>query len=312
MGRGATGWGATGRILLVLGAGVAFLLGGCARGPQVGDGTIGADWVSFAEPKVPTPQVGACRDAAAVDRVDWHLELFDGTPYECTAPHRTETYHVVDLTGAALGLTAPPEAGDDDFADAFGVCEAAAKEFLGDVWQRARVRIVPVLPSERQWQGKARWLRCEMLEVADDIDTVVLRSGSLRDGLRSAAPAALTCATDTGSTADTVDSVVFVDCAKPHTVELGGVYVGTSVQYPGNDEAVDGALKACEGIGARYLGISDAVFRSRADLGWLVVGADEELWSVGDRSFRCFVGTYDRKNPIVGSIRNIGNRALPH
>jgi len=57
---------------------------------------------------------------------------------------------------------------------------------------------------------------------------------------------------------------------------------------------------------------SDAVFRTRADVGWLVVGADEELWSIGDRSFRCFIGTYDRKKPIVGSIRNIGNRALPH
>jgi hypothetical protein len=306
------GRGAAGRVVLALGACAGLLLGGCASGPQVGDGTIGADWVSFPDPTVPTPQVGVCRDALEVDRVEWRLELFAGEPYACSAPHRTETYHVAQLTGAALALPAPPEVGDEEFVDAFGACADAAKGFLGDVWQRARVRIVPVLPSDRQWRGKARWLRCEMLEVADDVDTVVLRSASLRDGLRGSAGAALTCATDTGSTEDTVDLVVFVDCAKPHTVEFGGVHVESAVPYPGNDEAIDEALKACERIGARYLGLSDAAFRSRADVGWLVVGADEDLWTAGDRSFRCFVGTYDRNRPIVGSIRNIGNKALPH
>jgi hypothetical protein len=289
---------------------LTMLVSGCAGGHRVGDGHIGTEWAVFAEAKVPTPGTGVCRQGSD-GQVGLDLAVFTADVITCRDYHLTETYHVGLFTGAAAEGAQPPALGDDGLAEAFQICQDAATSFLGDAWLRARVAIVPVPPTSAQWRGQARWFRCEMLEVSDASDTIVPRMTSLRDGLRDSAPAALTCAKDAGRTAGTVDTVDFVDCATPHTVEFAGAQSRPAGPYPGHEAASRVALKGCATLGARYLGLTESALRARSDLAWLAIDASEQQWQEGDRSYRCFIGTADRGKPITGSIHNLGSHPLP-
>lgn len=297
-------------VLTVVLTALVALASGCTGRHQVGDGHIGVEWVVFPEARVPTPDVGVCRHGG--DRqVRFDMAVFTATVVTCRDYHITETYHVGLFTGAAVAQPAPPVLGDDAFAEAFQTCQDAATPFLGEAWQRARVAIVLVPPTSVQWRGKARWFRCEMLEIADADATIVPRTHGLRDGLRGLAPDALTCAIDSGRTADTVETVDFVACSTPHTFEFTGSQSAPAGPYPGAEAEITAALKGCATLGARYLGLTESALRSRADLAWLALDSTEERWEEGDRSYRCFVGTADRQRLITGSIRNLGNHSLP-
>lgn len=284
----------------------------CGAPDSVGDGHIGGDWAVLDTPTVPVPAVGECRSGVGQLKVEWRMPLFSTAPVACGEKHLTETFHLGTLTGSSAALAAPPQLGDDGFRDAFEGCAAAAKSFLGDVWQKAAVAIVPVLPTARQWQGNARWYRCEMLRVSDAAEHVVAVIGSLSDGLRGAKPYALTCAKDSGKDESTVGAIVYSSCATPHTVELSGIYIAKDGEYPGLEQAANTALAACKRIGAGYLGQSVSDFANRSGVAWLAWGADEGRWAAGDRSFRCYVGTYDRKKLIKGSIKGLGGGSLPY
>ena len=175
-----------------------------------------------------------------------------------------------------------------------------------------RLSIVPVMPSERQWDGKARWYRCELLEVVDANGTVNPRSGSLRDGLRNTKPLALTCG-DEKLSADQkfLENITYTLCTNPHDVELTGIYVAADIDFPGDAKVQTTALDACYGIGAGYLGLTRATLDSTGGIRWLFWGGTRDLWSAGDRSHRCFMGEFPR-HKLTDSIKGRKPGTFPH
>jgi hypothetical protein len=285
---------------LVVALAAVLVLGACGSAPAVGDGTLGAQWAVLPSPTVPAPSSGTCRQGT-VTNVNWDLPVFAVAPVDCSRPHRTETYHVATLdadAGANL-----PEPGDERFRAAYQVCAQQANDFLGGDFHTARVSIVPVMPSERQWRGQARWYRCEMLEITSAYLAVAERTASLKDGLRGARPLALTCANEK-LTPDKkfVENMTFVDCGSRHNSELTGIYVAPDATYPGQDKVNEQALSACFGIGATYLGMTRAALNGTGGVSWIAWGGDETLWAVGDRSFWCFLAPYPSRQ-LTGSIK---------
>jgi Septum formation len=295
-----------GWVLMVAAVAIAGLAtASCDTGPRVGDGVIDLEWAKFDEPKVPTPEADVCRAGAggARDQVDWEMPLFDAPTLQCTQQHRSETYYVGTLTAAEAAQDGPPGLGDAVYRAAYSRCATQANTFLGGDWHRARVAVVPLLPSDRQWQGKARWYRCEMVEVADAWETVVKRSSTLRDGLRGSRPAAITCANDNfNQKKSSGNNVVYVKCSVPHTVELTGLYTPKDGKYPGFEKAVDTALAKCFDVGARYLGMTPSALRNRGGISWIAWERGENHWLLGDRSTRCYMGPYPTRK-ISGSIK---------
>jgi hypothetical protein len=278
----------------------ALVLAGCAAAPTVGDGSLGVTWAVPPTPTVPTPKVGMCtaRDGAEpVPRVSWNMSIFSspGTTVECSVEHLAETYFVgtfpADTETDAAG---PPEHGTPRFRFAYETCAERATEFLGGDFHTGRLSIVPVMPSDRQWAGEARWFRCEVMEIVDDLLlTIGPRSETLRDGLRGAKPLALTCAN--AKLSDDLAHFLtntFVPCAGAHTSEMTGIYVAPDIDFPGNKAVEDAALDACYGMAATFLGLTRAELDNVLGIRWTFSGGQRELWSVGDRSHRCYVLDY--------------------
>jgi hypothetical protein len=299
------------RALALVAAGVIALAAGGCGAPKVGDGTIGSDWAAFGEPTVAKPDSGVCRNGDD-DTVDWDIPVLHTSSIACTGSHLAETYHVGTLK-KGVDESSPPDVGDPAFREAYEACAAAAKDFLGEDFHRAKVSIVPVMPTDKQWKAKSRFYRCEMFEVKDAGETIVPRTGSLKDGLRAKKPLAIACANDKGPDDNTVNAIDFVSCSSAHTVEFSGVYTAPDKAYPGDKAEDDQALDQCERMAASYLGLTMSAWDRRTGVAWLYWGGGETIWSVGDRTYRCYVGSLDRKKPIKAgaTIRNLGSKPLP-
>lgn len=269
-------------------------LGGCASTPKVGDGVLDAAWAVMPKPVVPTPKADACASGGEGQHVDWELALFRFNPIDCSTPHDSETYFIGTLT--ADDSVSLPEVGDDLFRQAFGVCAKEADAFLGGDYRMARVLLVPVLPTQRQWKGEARWFRCEMLQIADTNASITRRPGSLRDGLKNGS-AAIGCGNQKLSgDKKFIEVMTFVGCTEAHDMELTGIYTAPDGPFPGREALHSSASQGCLGISAGYLGMSKSALNATGGISWVAWGGYEDSWSAGDRSFWCFLGPYpDRK-----------------
>lgn len=280
-------------------------LAGCGGAPSVGDGDIGGDWALLGEAKVPTPDAGVCRPKGADDKsVNWTLAAFyTEPPIDCDQPHASETFHVGKLPASENDKTSPPDPGDPGFKSAFTSCAKQASSFLGGDFHNARVSVVPVMPLDHLWQGGARWYRCELVEISDTLEKIVVRSASAKDGLRGSKPLAITCANDTlTSDKKYVTNVTFIACGKPHYMEFTGAWLPADKKWPGKDAQATAKSENCFRIGASYLGMSVSGLHGVGGISWDTWGGSELLWSVGDRGVRCFMGPYDRKKR-TGSIK---------
>jgi hypothetical protein len=298
-------------------AAITLGLGGCTVAPTVGDGDLGVDWATMPTPAVPPPPTGACTVAAGpAPKFAWDLPLFTNstaTPDACKADHLSETYYVGGYAADAdADGTARPKVGSVLFRQAYETCAQKATDFLGGDVHTARVQILPVVPSETQWAGHARWYRCEMLEVANAAGDVKSRTTSLRDGLRGAKPLALTCANNTlSSDQKFIENITFADCSTAHDVELTGVYTAPDTDYPGDATVQSTALDACYGVGAQYLGMTRATLNSTGGVSWSAWGGDKNRWLAGDRSFWCFMGEFPSRK-LTGSIAGRKPGSFPH
>lgn len=298
-------------------------LAGCAEAPVVGDGTLGEDWAVLPTPSVPVPSAGGCTTAEGAFAAGWTLDFLPGTEVECASPHLAETFHVGTFPADVdTDPTTVPVVGTVRFRYAYTECLDRAAQFLGGDPDASRLAVVPVFPSERQWAGRARWFRCELMELAGLDRRVAGRSGSLRDALAaepsSAAgqgspigPLATTCADVTlDDRADVllVQAATFTSCERPHDVELIGTYTVPDGEYPGAAAIAARKSSGCAAAGARYVGIpASELLRAGSSTYTFAADVSEEQWAAGVRSGWCFYGS---DQPRSGSIR--GLRAFPY
>jgi hypothetical protein len=286
-------------------AAAVLALGGCGTARIAGDADLSGDWAVLPKAEVPTPVAGVCRPKVGSDKVvDWALaSFFLEPPIECTKQHVTETYYVGKLPASEENKPAAPDPGDAAFKTAYTTCAKQATSYLGGDYHNARVSIVAVLPVDEQWQGGARWYRCELIEISDTKETIVARSSSARNGLRGSKPLAVACANDTlTSDKKYVTNIVFVACSKPHYMEYTGVWTPSDGRYPGNSAQSTDKSDNCFRLGATYLGMSVSQLHTVGGISWDSWGGSELMWSVGDRGVRCFMGPYERKQR-TGSIK---------
>jgi hypothetical protein len=295
-------------VVVVAGLGLA----GCSDAPVVGDGSLGSGWALLPTPSVPVPTEAVCTAAASAGShtVAWTLSFMPGTPVDCAASHLTETYHVGAFPADVdTDPTTVPSPGTARFRSAYVECVREAGEFLGGDPLTSRVAVVPVLPSDRQWAGQARWFRCELLELAGLDRTIAARTGSLRDALVGDGPLTTTCADVTLAGAPRVAvSVIFVPCARLHDAELTGAYTLPDGEYPGAGGGLTN--EGCQTVSARYIGISvEELLRAGSETYAFGAGPTEEEWRAGVRSAWCFYGGLEQRR--TGSIKSLNRFPYP-
>ncbi|WP_344136210.1 septum formation family protein [Luedemannella flava] len=290
------------RSTLALLAAAALLLGGCAQ--MAGDGDVSGDWAVLPKAEVPVPAAGVCRVNVMSEKyVDWDLALLAAPAVECGMNHAAETYHVGRITDAKTReLSSPPDVGDALFKPIYTTCVKQAKLFLGGDYHDARVSIVPVLPTDTEWRGEGRFFRCEMFEISDGDETIVERTGSLKDGLLGSRPAALQCVNYTSDDEDALENFRFLPCSKSHLAEYTGTFTPKDGKYPGDTKVDDQGSAGCFAVGARYLGMSVSALDASGGFQWIHDGMNDTLWSIGERSQRCYIGPYPDKK-IKGSVK---------
>ena len=309
-----------GRGPALLAAVIAVLaLAGCASAPTVGDGSLGVEWAALPTPSVATPKAGQCTgrgSAEGLPVVGWDMPLFAAGPVstvECTTEHLSETFFIGTFPpDGETDATPRPKLGSAQFRAAYETCSQQANDFLGGDFHTARVAVRPVMPTDRQWAGEARWFRCEAMEITNSNGSVAPRSASLRDGLRGDKPLAITCGNESLSTDEKyIENITYVTCDSQHDVELTGIYLSTEDEYPGDAQVQSAALDACYGIGAAYLGLTRSALDAVGGIRWLFWGGTSDYWSVGDRSHRCFMGEFPRRK-LTGSIKGRKPGTFPH
>jgi len=294
-------------VLTALGLALVAALGGCAPAPAGIDKNVVDEWPKFAEPKLPIPQAGVCSSTSAANTEDVTLEGLKALD-SCSGAHASETFHVGTFTGAAADKSTTPTS-TADVTPAWNACFAAAKDYLGEDWRTARVRMIVFTPSQKHWGAGARWYRCEFVTVKSENGDVIARDGSVKDGLRGARPIAIPCSNMVNETQDSFDDLADVPCNQPHKVEFMGIATSNTTEYPNTGDKSEKAFSnVCAAMAATYLKMTRAQYdrHQQFNVAWWIVS--EDRWALGDRSASCYVTT---TKPVSISVRGYGNRNLP-
>lgn len=293
------GWGAA-VVIVTLG------LAGCTEPPAVGDGTLGVEWAVLPTPSVSAPAPEQCTAAEGAHTAGWSLGFLPGTTVSCETAHLAETVHVgVFPPDVDTDPNTVPTVGTARFRYAYTACLEQAAEFLGGDPHSSRLIVLPVMPSERQWAGHARWFRCELMEIAGLDRTIVARTGTLRGALADEGPLTSTCA-DVTLNADrtAVLAATFTACEGEHDVELTGAVTLPDGDYP-EENLSDLLTDGCREVGAAYVGIgANDLLRAGSTAFEFASPITAEMWSVGDRSASCFYGSLSQRRS--GSVRDLG------
>ncbi len=282
----------------VLGTAALLFVGGCSHLAGV-DGALADDWAPPPAAQPWQPAASACYDTGFVD-----TPSLDDEPVECADQHLLETVYV----GAFADRATPPADGSPERRAAYADCLAAAADFLGGDWRSGRLWLGIGTPSESAWSGGARWYRCDLWEYKDrDQPEDVPRTGTLKGALRGPNPLAYACYLATIKD-DKVDTMVPVDCTKPHNAEFAGVYVAPDVTYPATGkERDDLAFNGCRPVVAAYVNVpNDGRFYHRTGLITSLYSAEE--WAQGNRGIRCHLWL-DRT--ATRSMKGVGTAGLP-
>jgi hypothetical protein len=289
--------------LALAGTALAVLATGCTKSTGV-DKDLTNAWPAFDKAVTPTPKVGACY----TERLDatWHGDFSDAV--DCSASHQTETVFVGAFSGSEAGRSSPPLAGTPARADAYGQCQKAAGDYLGDDWHIANVVLGLVLPDDKAWAGGARWFRCDAVQYADSNFDSVRTSGSVKGGLLGNRPLAVTCLTVTDDGKNAVTGHKDTPCDQVHNGEFTGLYIAPARAWPGKDAARTLAGDGCEGVVAHFLGLSGNR-ATNTNIAWTSDLFDEDQWNLGDRTVRCYVlalnGNTINGAKVVGSMKGI-------
>jgi hypothetical protein len=292
----------------VVGLAAILLLGGCAL-PDGVDGDLTGGWSAMPEPVVFEPEAGACHDRYFHDIVT----MSTYRPVPCEDGFRLQTVHVGTFTGDVADRLTPPGGGSPEMREAFGECDAAAAEFLGEDFRHGRLWLGVARPSRHAWEGGARWFRCDVgvWRVHERDYALIRHEGSLRDALADESDLRLGCYQPTISEDDgSVETMKPVDCDEPHTTEFVGVWTAPDTSYPDFDVTDDDNRlhRGCRRAVAEYVGVpddGDLRFRT-GTIAWLV---SEEDWDAGNRGIGCYLWLPERE--ISRSLAGAGESGLP-
>ncbi|MET7420332.1 septum formation family protein [Dactylosporangium sp. NPDC005555] len=282
---------------------LVLFVAGCAD-PADTDGDLVNGWAAMAAPTVPKPAAGECWTYSGdADKLAVGPDLVE---VECSQPHASETFHVGEFTGPVGGRTTVPTGAD--LTDAFAACQSEANNFLGGDWHDGKLvmRILP--PSTKQWNGDARYYRCDLIEVSDDTYTISPRTSGLKDTLRGNRPVEIGCvkvATDSGGG---IEDFVPTKCDTLHNGEYTGTFYSPDARpYPSDAAARRTLLQpGCKTIVARFLGLTDAQFDDNKQISFAWSTATPARWNYGDRTARCYL-MLEGKLSVSRSLRANGN-----
>lgn len=287
------------RAALVTVGAAGLLLAGCAT-PEGIDGDLVGAWGVMPEPVGFVPEVGVCHETEYLE----NASLLDYQPVDCAAPHRTETVHVGVFEGEAAERVSPPEPGTAGWRDAFGQCEDGAAEYLGADFRHGPLWLGVTVPTVTAWEGGARWLRCDVVELDNDE-----REGSLAGALSGSSDLVLGCfVAEVDADEGWVESLDPVPCTETHDTEFVGVWHSSDSSYPENDSAWQRIHQGCRERVAEFADVPlDDNLPART--GTIAVPMDKADWDNGDRGIRCYLWLDGFE--ITESLRDAGPEGLP-
>ncbi|HZM75425.1 MAG TPA: septum formation family protein [Candidatus Limnocylindrales bacterium] len=278
------------------------LLAGAVLAAMSGCATVDLtnEWPAMVEPTGWEPKAGACSSsfAEATYRSAY-------TPTDCTKVHSYETVHIGQFTGDAAALDKPPTKGSTALGAAWAECDKKTSEYLGGLWRDAKIEIGVSVPSPGNWEGGARWFRCEAAAKRTQFGTTMTWTSSLKGELAKDSTLKITCFV---IPKEDDKEWTEITCDKPHNGEYVGTYVSNDTWASGNDKASGEAIhRRCLSVIAGYVGLPDdgnMKYRTGTGFGY----PDEDSWSEGDHSVRCYL--YLDKN-VTQSLKGGGAKALP-
>jgi len=257
-------------------------------------------WPAMAEPTGWEPKAGVCSQSFA--ETTYRTGYM---PSDCGASHLYETVHIGRFTGDAAALDKPPAKGHSAQLAAWKECEAKTTEFLGGPWRDARIRVGVSLPSAGNWEGGARWFRCEVAALNEQFGDQTRWPKSLKGELAQDSTLKITCfiipKEDDKDWSETT-------CDKPHNSEYAGTFPTDESWAWVRDEANGDAIhRKCLSVIAGFVGVpDDGNMKYRSGTGYWY--PPEQEWAAGDRAVRCYL--YLDKN-ITRSLKGGGTKALP-
>jgi hypothetical protein len=244
------------------------------------------------------PAVGDCYAAGWAAAIDTDAASVwaasgDVRPVDCAGTHAFE----VVATGT-FDVAEAPVATSEAVRETYGKCARAADDYLGGAWRGAYAWLGVAVPDGDAWGRGARWAACVLRPTANWQGAGISATGRLKDGLRGAKPAAITCfQSATG---------VPTDCAQPHSDEVVGLSTRPPGRWPGTAALYNAYGDSCQAIAAHFLGFLAVKAWTSDALGWQWWSPSQEQWELGNRTAVCTVNTL-RKSGMVGTVRNLRN-----
>ena len=283
-----------GRVLsaVLLTSAALLAMSGCAGVDLV------SQWPAMAEPTGWLPKVGAC--TGSYGETSYRSGY---TPAECAAAHGYETVHVGTFTGDAAALPKPPARGSTAWQAAWAECDTKTTEYVGAPWRDGKIWIAVSVPSPGNWEGGARWFRCEAAVTSDRLGGRITWSTTLKGKLATDASLKFGCYT---VPKEQDKPWAEVACTEAHNAEYVGTFLSTD-SYEDLSKSKDSIHRKCLSLVAGFVGVpDDGMMKYRSGTGYNLPSAQE--WEAGDHGIRCHLYLSKTK---TSSLRGAGTKGLP-
>jgi hypothetical protein len=264
---------------------VRMLSGGT---PSAGDPTASVDIRAV-------PAVGTCFVAEGSSTFNSGAERAERVA--CDREHTLETIASGPVDASAS--PEPPAITSPVARDLYARCETAARGFLGVPWRTTYTMLALSLPSPDAWKQGATWYRCDL--ASSDLvaqETTFGVTGTLKGKAKP-----ITCLSFTYE-GTTLGDIQPSDCTAPHHGEFAGL-----VRLPDDDLGAD-ALRTdlsnrCRPVVLRFLDSN----RIANELTYWFIYDDGA--NALDRNVLCLVAIDQNRGTVVGSLRGLGEGAVP-
>lgn len=294
--------------------GVLFGVSGCGTPVAGTDGDLFDDWQPMAAARFDVPSVGTCLDSPS--KTSFDPAFVRAAPIECERAHTLEVALVGTVEGSAGQAPAPPAAGSEGWQAAYSACSAAAGDYVGGDWHNGMLGINVQMPLPAPWQGGLHSYVCSVFALSNVYSRMSFASGSLKGSLAGDAPRAIRCLDVRGTTksdgwwGDLYD-LTPIGCTEPHEAEyVGAVQISGGGTFPAEDVQRKWIIDRCYPVVASFMGLSQAQFDAREDVGLIWDGISRFQWDAGDHHVRCFALFHPGKKARA-SIKGLGKKPLP-